>query len=144
MSQATCRCIQNAASLPKYIPSLTAVSGVIARRPLTSSLTRRREICSAAARSVWLMCSGFRNRDSRNWPGCGGFLAARPREAGRLRPGPLPLVLSLDANILDRGYASGSRLNIRMPLIMVLITVEPRVTSSRNTMYVWISANSSM
>ena len=41
-------------------------------------------------------------------------------------------------------YASGSRLNMRMPLIIVLITVEPRVMSSRNTMYVWIIANSSM
>ena len=45
MSHATCRCIQNAASLPKYIASRTAVSGVIARRPLI-------ELVDAAARDA--------------------------------------------------------------------------------------------
>ena len=39
--------------------------------------------------------------------------------------------------------AFGSRFNMRMPLIIVLITDSPLMMSSRNTMYMWMTANSS-
>ena len=88
MSHASCRCIQNIGSLSKNRASRSAVSAVMARRPRISSLTRRRDTPSAAASSVWVMPSGARNLDSRNFPGCGGVRDATTRapSARRLRP----------------------------------------------------------
>ena len=133
MSHATCRCIQNAASFPKYSARRTAESGVIARRPLMSSLTRRREMPSACASSVWVIESGFRKRDSRNSPGCGGLRERADGSAAagsRQRAKPLPG----SASARRSGHALGSSFQKRMPLIIVPITDSPLMMSSRNTM----------
>ena len=46
-------------------------------------------------------------------------------------------------NVMPRLSALGSRLNMRMPLTIVLMIVSPLMMSSRNTMYMWTTANSS-
>jgi len=103
-----------------------------------SSFTRRRETSSAAASSVWVIPSGFRNRDSRNCPGCGGVRADNGSRAGRPAPArplaPLPLRTATSAAFTPRRYPRGSRLNMRIPLIIVPMTDSPLMMSSRNTM----------
>ena len=130
MSHATCRCIQNAASLPKYSASRTAVSGVIARRPLMSSLTRRRETPSACGQlglADRRAASGTASRGTA--PGCGGWRDDRPSRAGRRGRRPSRAALSSRVSIVAgralrpgaRASGLGSRLNVRMPLIIVLM-----------------------
>ncbi len=130
----------------------TAVSGVIAPPAVDEFVTRRREMPSAAARSVCADVSGFRNRVSRNWPdaaarpgdtrgGAGRSPAARAAARERFRTAR-PLGAATYPCIGGPDHARGSRLNIRMPLIIVLITDSPLMMSSRNTMYMWTTANS--
>src|SRR5579885_340599 len=68
--------IQNSALVPKYRPSRSAVSGVIARLPLTISLMR---ICGtpiALASAYWERPRGFRKSSRSTSPGCAGGKSA--------------------------------------------------------------------
>jgi len=98
-SQSSCSPSQNSADIPSTLASLSAVSGVTPRLPLTISFRRGNETPSLTAKSDWVIPIGFKNSSSNISPGWVGtrflgslvviVLPARARKPGR----PLDLVV---------------------------------------------------
>ena len=65
----TCRLSQNSCSIPKYLPSLSAVSAVISLLPWMTWLTRFGGTLISFYNCVWVMFIGFRNSSNNTLPG---------------------------------------------------------------------------